>query len=176
MKNFFLLVLVITLFIACQNQPQRYFENSAEIETVKAGIKAYESQDWDTWKANFADTAKIYVNSNKALSPDERIAVFKEMLSNIESYGFNDKMNEVEMIVDAKGRTWVNYWNHWKGTTKITNTEINIPVHLTLRFIDGKIVEEYAYYDTAPIVAAFTEIEAAKAVEAENEDSMQENQ
>ncbi|WP_242158515.1 nuclear transport factor 2 family protein [Aestuariivivens sediminis] len=159
MKKFFFLMLAVLAFVACQNAPQRYFENSPEIETVKAGIKAYESQDWETWKANFSDTAKIFHNSTKGLSPDETMENFKSMLANIESYGFNDNINEIEMIIDPKGRTWVNYWNHWKGITKVTNKEINIPVHLTLQFIDGKIVQEYAYYDTAPIQNAFEEIE-----------------
>ncbi len=163
-------MLAILLFVACQNQPQRYFENSAEIETVKAGIKAYEAQDWDTWKANFADTAKIYANSNKGVSPDERIAGFREMLSNFDSYGFNENINEIEMIVDAKGRTWVNYWNHWKGITKATKKEVNIPVHLTLQFIDGKIVREYGYYDTAPVQNAFDEIEKMNNMPVEEKD------
>jgi hypothetical protein len=39
---------------------------------------------------------------------------------------------------------------------------LEIPVHLTAQFIDGKIVREYGYWDNAPIVLAIQEIEAAK--------------
>jgi len=39
MKKLFLLVLALILFIACNNKPQRYFEESAEIQTTKAALK-----------------------------------------------------------------------------------------------------------------------------------------
>ena len=171
MKKLFLLMLAVALFIGCQNAPQRYFEESPEIETVKAGIKAYEAQDWDTWKANFADTAKIFHNSSKGFTPDETMGNFKQMLANIDSYGFSENNAEIEMIVDDEGKTWVNYWNHWRGTTKVTNKEINIPVHLTLQFIDGKIVNEFAYYDTAPIENAFAEIEKVNSMPLEEKEA-----
>ena len=61
MKKLFLLGLTIILFVACQNKPQRYFADSAETKTLKAGITAYESGDWDKWKSHFSDTAKISV-------------------------------------------------------------------------------------------------------------------
>jgi hypothetical protein len=38
---------------------------------------------------------------------------------------------------------------------------IEIPVHLTAQFIDGKIVREYGYWDNGPIILAIQEIEAA---------------
>ena len=165
MKKLFLLGLTILLFVACQNQPQRYFEASPEIEIVKAGIKAYEAQDWDTWKANFADTAKIFHNANKGGSPDELMVGMKQMISNFSAYGFSKENAEIEMIIDKDGDTWVNYWNTWGGKAKVTDKKISVPVHLTLQFIDGKIVQEYAYYDTANIGAAIAEIEAAKMAE-----------
>tara|TARA_R110002049_G_scaffold112509_2_gene262026 strand:- start:1190 stop:1708 length:519 start_codon:yes stop_codon:yes gene_type:complete len=165
MKKLFLLGLASILFVACQNQPQRYFEASPEIETVKAGIKAYETQDWDTWKANFADTAKIYHNTDKGASPDELMVGMKQMLSNFSEYKFLNEEAEIEMIIDKDGDTWVNYWNTWGGKAKVTDKTIAVPVHLTIQFIDGKIVQEYAYYDTASIGQAISEIETVKAAE-----------
>ena len=170
MKKTCLIVLATILFVACQNQPQRYFEASPEIDATLAGIAAYESQDWEKWKSNFADTAKIYHNTNKASSPDQMMTGMQQMLSNIESYGFSKEGNEIEMVIDKKGRTWVNYWNTWNGVTKVTGKKLNIPVHITLQYVDGKIVQEYAYYDTAPINEAFAEIAATQA-EAETEES-----
>ena len=73
MKKLILLGLSVILFTSCEKPKQQYFSESPEIETVKAGVKAYESQDWDTWKTNFADTAKIYYNSLKYISPEENI-------------------------------------------------------------------------------------------------------
>lgn len=162
MKKLFLFGLSIILFVACQNKPQRYFDESAEIETAKAGIKAYEAQNWDAWKANFADTAKIFHNTNKAATPDEMMAGMKQMLSNFSSYGFSKEGGIYEMVIDKDGKTWVNYWGNWGGKSVVIEKNLVIPVHLTLEFVDGKIVQEYAYYDTAGINETFAAIEAAK--------------
>lgn len=169
MKNLFLLLFAVCFITACQKEKQRYFFDSAEIETLKSGIKAYEAQDWDQWKSNFADTAKVYVNSKKGISTDERIEGFNSMLAYFSSYGFEEKGSFSEMVIDKDEETWVNYWGNWKGTLKANNKEISIPVHLTVQFIDGKIVEEYAYYDTFGVNTAISEIEAAKMAEEEEE-------
>ncbi|MEP3836832.1 MAG: nuclear transport factor 2 family protein [Algibacter sp.] len=168
MKKLFLLGFATIFFVACQEKhQQRYFENSAEIETLKAGIKAYETQDWAMWKANFADSAKIYHNTNKPSSPDETMTGMKQMLSNFSEYKFLNNDAEIEMIIDKDGDTWVNYWNSWGGKAKVTGKKISVPVHLTVQFIDGKIVNEYAYYDTASIGATIAEIKAAQENEVE---------
>lgn len=161
MKKLFLLGLAVTLFIACQNQPQRYFSESAEIDSFKAGIENYENQNWDVWTAQFADTAKVYHNSNKGNSASESADNHKAMLANFSSYGFAEKGSFVEMVVDKDDEAWVNYWATWQGKLKANNKELSVPVHITAQYIDGKIVEEYAYYDTATLNAAFAEIEKA---------------
>lgn len=159
------------MITACQNKPQRYFENSEEIEILKSGIDAYEQQNWDSWKANFADTAKIHHNTVKAISPNEAITNFEDMLVNFSLYGFQDEDSFSEMVIDKDNETWVNYWGVWKGNLMETDEELIIPVHLTAQFIDGKIVEEYAYYDTAPMVAALQAIEAAKMAKEEMDET-----
>ncbi|HSQ46585.1 MAG TPA: hypothetical protein VLM44_06650, partial [Lutibacter sp.] len=76
------------------------------------------------------------------------------------SRGFVEKGQEYEMATTDEGNTWVNFWGVWKGTLAANNKVIEIPVHLTAQFIDGKIVREYGYWDNAPIVLAIQEIEA----------------
>lgn len=162
MKKLLLLSLAIIAFVACQDKPQRYFEESAEIETVKSGIKAYENQDWEAWKSHFADSAKIFHNTNKPASPSEMIEGMQQMLSHFSSYGFSKEGGIHEMVIDKDGKTWVNYWGNWGGKANVTGKQLVVPVHLTLEFVDGKIVQEYAYYDTAGIAKTIQEIEAAQ--------------
>jgi len=66
------------------------------------------------------------------------------------------------MAITDEGKTWVNFWGVWKGTLAANNIVLEIPVHLTAQFIDGKIVREYGYWDNGPIVLAIQEIESAK--------------
>lgn len=162
MKKLFFLVLVASFFIACQNNPQRYFANSSEIETLKSGIKAYETGDWDKWKSHFADTAKIFVNSTKAQTTEKRLQGLKAMTSAMSSYGFNHDKEYVEMVLDKEDETWVYYWALHKNTFAANNKELSIPVHLAVQFVNGQIVEEHIYFDGTTMNAEFAAIAAAK--------------
>ena len=145
MKKLILLGFAALLFIGCK-QEQRYFADSAEINTAKAGIAAYESGDWEKWRSHFADTAKIYVNSVKGVSAAEREKDLKAAVSTLASYGFDKEKEYVEMVLDKDKETWVYYWSTWNGESK-ANKKITVPVHLAMRFIDGKIVTEHVYFD-----------------------------
>ncbi|WMI65019.1 nuclear transport factor 2 family protein [Aestuariibaculum sp. YM273] len=170
MKNLFLLLLALSVLTACNDKPQRYFETSQEIDILKSGIKAYETQDWTAWRANFADTAKIHHNTIKGLSPEDNIANLQSMVANFASYGFQDKGSFSEMVIDKDAETWVNYWGIWNGVVMASGEKVTVPVHLTARFIGDKIVEEYVYYDSAPISKALEAAEAMSDSEAPAEE------
>lgn len=146
MKKLILLGLAVMLFAACQ-QEQRYFAESAETKTLEAGIAAYESGDWDKWKSHFADTAKIYVNSTKSVTAEARAKELQASVANFSSYGFDKEKEFIEMVLDKDDETWVYYWATWNGVTK-NSRKISVPIHLALRFIDGKIVTEHVYFDS----------------------------
>jgi len=167
MKKFFLLAFTSLLFIACNNQPQRYTSNSPEINTTKKSIKDYEMGNWDSMKSHYADSAKIIdnVTEKHAISVDENIKQNKNMLAGFSTYGFIPKNSDYEMVVTDKGETWVNFWGVWKGTLKANNQTLEIPVHLTSQFVNGKIVKEFGYWDNAPIVLALQKIESEKSKE-----------
>lgn len=161
MKKLFLLGLALILFIACQKeQTQRYFSESSEIDSFKSSVIEYANGDWDTWSSHFADTAKFYVNSNKAISLVEFKKGQQELLSNFSSYGFIEKGSFIEMVLDSDDETWINYWATWQGKLKANDQEISIPVHITQQYIDGKGVTLHNYWDSAPITAALGKIEA----------------
>jgi ketosteroid isomerase-like protein len=160
MKKLTYLLLGTFLFLAC-NQEQRYFGESSETKALKDGITAYETGDWDRWVSHFADTAKIYVNSTKPVSVTERVASLKEMSSAMSSYGFDHEEEHIEMVVDKNDETWVYYWAAHKGTITANNKTLTIPVHIAVRFADGKIVTEHIYYDSTQLNAEFAAIAAA---------------
>ena len=145
MKKVYLLVLAVLLFASCQ-QDKRYFAESAETKTLEAAIAAYESGDMDGWKSHFADTAKIYVNSNTSVTVDQRAKDLKEAVSNLKSYGLDKEKQYIEMVVDKEDETWVYYWGTWNGVTN-TDRKISVPLHLALQFVDGKAVEEHVFFD-----------------------------
>lgn len=160
MKKLIFLILFSATIIAC-NQEQRYFSESTEISTLKAGIAAYEAGDWEKWATHFADTAKIYVNSIEPMNVKERVAELTQMTSAMSSYGFNQDEGHIEMVVDKNEETWVYYWATHKGTFASSNTTLTTPVHVAVRFADGKIVAEHIYFDGTEMNAEFAAMAAA---------------
>ena len=160
MKNLILLGLTVILFTAC-NQEVRYTQQSPEIDIYKKAMDDYKNMNWESMPKHYADTAKIASNviEEKALTVSQAIEKYKQ-----DAAGFDwvVEKEEYEMVVTDKGETWVNFWGIWKGTMKSNNKVYVIPFHNTARFIDGKIVEEYGYWDNSEIVLDIQKIEAAE--------------
>lgn len=160
MKKLFLLGLIFSLILSCDNKPQQYFSESQEIEAIKTRIKAYENQDWTTYKSQFLDSAQVFHNQNTGIPYLESLKRQQDIIANFASYGFVEDKTILEMVIDKDNNKWVNYWSVWSGKLKANGKEITFPVHLTTQFLDGKILKEYGYYDTAKLTAAFIELEA----------------
>ncbi len=160
MKKLFILSIVLVLFTACQEQSKRYTQQSPEIETVKKAIQQYNAKNYDT--SFYADTCKTYFNSDKFMTVEETMSFHKANENYYSSRGFTDNDPEYEMVVTDDGETWVNCWLEWKGTMKETGKEITMPVHLTYRFADGKIVRQLGYWDPTEVILELQAIEASK--------------
>jgi hypothetical protein len=160
MKKIILICLAITFFISCKNAEPRYFSSSPEIDMAKAHIKAYNEGDWTTWMSHYADTAKLSHNTLDESSAAEVLEGLKGLLAGASSYGFTDKDIFYEMVIDDEAEKWVNFWGTWEGTIAANNQKLIIPVHLTVQFVDGKIVEEHAYYDLSEYMAVMQQIES----------------
>lgn len=162
MKKLLGLGLLLLVIVSCNNS-QRYTQNSAEIDIVKATINHYDYQNWDSLVMNYADTAKVYYNTRdlyftaKSL-PDYHIKNDSTFLTR----AFEDDRREYEMITDDNGKKWVNFWGIWKGNLLENNQKIEIPVHITYQFIDAKIVLEYGYWNSSELILALQEIEKSK--------------
>ncbi|MBT8264117.1 MAG: nuclear transport factor 2 family protein [Eudoraea sp.] len=168
MKRIVIVLMAVGFFWACKDQgPVRYTVTSAEIDQSKALIAEYEKGDWEAWMSHYADTAKVYHNSNTAATAAEALEVHKGALTNVSDYGFSDEDQYVEMIIDDKGETWVYFWGTWEGTLSANGNKMELPVHLAMQFVDNKIVKEHGYWDNMPMSEAIRAIEAAAMTEEE---------
>jgi hypothetical protein len=149
MKKLLLLGFATILFVAC-NQEVRYTQQSPEIDTYKKVTDDYKKMNWETTATHYADTAKICNNviKEKGITVAESIAKNKE---DANLFTWVVEKEEYEMVVTDEGETWVNAWALWKGTLKSSGKVYEIPFHNTVRFIDGKIVEEYGYWNNSEI-------------------------
>lgn len=165
MKKIIFAACTLVFFAACQKAEVRYTQNSPEIDTYKQSIKDYETQNWESLRSHYADTAKIMnnVTEAKAISIDENIEFNKQDVQLFSSFGFIADKSEYEMVKTDDGETWVNFWGTWKGTLAANNQSFEIPSHSTAQFVNGKIVRENGYWNNADIVMALQKIEADKA-------------
>ena len=175
MRKLILIGLVLTAAWSCKQAEIRYTQNSPEIDQIKGMVADYLAGNWDTFQARYADTAKLYHNTwDQPMNPGQRLDEMQEMLSSLSDYTFMEDRSEYEMVVTDKGETWVNFWGVWKGVLMANSKEIVTPVHITARFVDGKIVSEYGYWDTAPLMMAMQEL-AQQAQQMEEESDMEED-
>ncbi len=167
MKKVVLLFFAGVLLLNC-NQPQRYTQDSNEINAVKAIVNAYDNKDWETLTSHYADSSKSVFNKTKMMSKDIP-DYHKRNDANYSERGFIEDDKEFEMVLDDEGKTWVNFWGTWQATMAANGKKITIPIHLTSRFVDGKIVEEYGYWDPTEIVLILQEEEAKSKLPAEEQ-------
>lgn len=170
MKNIFLSLIVLILLTACKQGPDRWTDSSPEIDVVKALISDYEAGNWDAWKGHYADTAKLYHNSTESSSVEETLKGLQGYLEPTSEYGFSDKDIYYEMIIDNDNEKWVNFWGTWEGNIEALDRDLKIPVHLTVQFVEGKIVEEHAFYNLVEYMMAMNDIAAMAEEESEGEE------
>jgi|TARA_R110001606_G_scaffold118170_8_gene248462 steroid delta-isomerase-like uncharacterized protein len=167
MKKLIIIGLAIAFITACQEKgPKRYTQDSPQINTVKQLIGNYNNKTYDT--SIYADTSKTYYNSKEnTLSPEDVMAYHKERDMAYAQRSFLDKDQEFEMVLTDDGETWVNCWLDWRGTLAGNGQVVNIPIHLTYQFVDGKIVREVGMWDPTAVVLALQEMEMKNSMSAD---------
>ncbi|MEQ8219672.1 MAG: ester cyclase [Arenibacter sp.] len=167
MKKLIIIGLAIAFIAACQEKgPKRYTQDSPQINTVKQLIGNYNNKTYDT--SIYADTSKTYYNSKEnTLSPEDVMAYHKERDMAYAQRSFLDKDQEYEMVLTDDGETWVNCWLDWQGTLAGNGQVVNIPIHLTYQFVDGKIVREVGMWDPTAVVLALQEMEMKNSMSAD---------
>jgi len=166
MKKTIFLFVTAAFFMACNNGPEHWTKTSSEIDVTKALVKDYQDGNWTSWSSHYADTAKVYHNSVDGITPQQLQEAFKNDITNYAKYVFLDKESYYEMVTDDKNEKWVYFWGVWEGTMKGSNQKFTVPVHLADRFVNNKIVREYAYYNRSAVDAAIKEMQAANATPA----------
>lgn len=138
--------------MSCEKQETRYTQQSSEIDTYKKMVEDYKNLNWEGIITHYADTAKIANNVTKenAISVSEAIKIQQ---SDAEMFTWVIEDEEYEMVVTDENETWVNFWAVWKGTMKSTKKLYVLPIHNTAQFINGKIVEEFGYWNNSEIVS-----------------------
>ncbi len=162
MKKIFLIGLAISFLMACQEKSERYSTSGPEVDLVKGLLADYEKGDWDSWMEKYADTAKVSYNQwDNYATVAESMEGHKQNIALLSSYKFAEDVI-YEKIISDSGNTWINFWGKWEGTLKENNKVVVLPVHLSVRVLDGKVVQENGFWDNSIMQTALEEIEEMK--------------
>ncbi|WP_452221922.1 nuclear transport factor 2 family protein [Lacinutrix salivirga] len=160
MKNVIGIGVLILILVSCTTNSSRYTQNSPEIDIVKTAINNYDYMKWDSLVSHYADTAKVYYNTrNNYFTATKLPEYHKKNDSSFLTRAFEDDRREYEMITDDDGKKWVNFWGIWEGNLNENNKKIQIPVHITYQFLNGKIVLEYGYWDASELALELRDLE-----------------
>ncbi|MBL7847245.1 MAG: hypothetical protein JNL40_07240 [Cyclobacteriaceae bacterium] len=116
MKRIVGILLVVLLFASCKQQPKQWYSTSPEVDLVKQVDASFASGDWATFRAAFADTAKIWVNTTwnePSMSADTLTANYKSARGNMTEAKLTNSV--YEMIVTDEGNHWVHRWGVWEA-------------------------------------------------------------
>ena len=137
--------MALCMSVAAYGQTGTHYTDGPIVDQMKKAVAAYNAGDWDTYRAIFADTARIHVNSPEPISLDERMAQLKEGAKMMDSYALVEPV--YGHIRTAEGEDWGMIWSGWQGTAG--DTEITVIVHTVTRFVDGKAVVQWGFWDSS---------------------------
>jgi hypothetical protein len=144
------MLLIFSLLIkSCSNQQivfkqeeKRMANSSSQIDVVKKLINTIQTSNWDQWETYYKNGAKIYHNNwNESRTVEETKQQLSKLFSETESYYFKKPLIFENARDDLGKITGVHFWG------VISNNEVDMPMHLSFHFKEGKISEEYGFYN-----------------------------
>lgn len=135
-----------------QAPAERYVQQGEEIEWVQSFVQAYNAGDWKAMEKMYTADAEIFHNSMTSINASQIVAGLQQGVDGLHTYTMAPM--ESERVVTDEGETWVNLWCRWEGQVTAEGDPVVFPVHVTIRFVDGKIAEEHAYYNADPLETA----------------------
>ncbi len=149
-----LAVLLLAILASCQQAPKnQVFVSGPDVDNIQKTIDAYVAADWTTFRAAYADTATSTHNKAK-MDMDSLMRFHQNARKAYDKVEFETIAKEMVQYED--GSQWTHYWGTWKGTIKGSSQAIEIPIHIAGHIVQGKITEDYLFYDPTPIVKALT--------------------
>jgi hypothetical protein len=143
----FVTVLVLFLMIkSCNQSEKRLARSSTEIDSVKELIQNFQNRDWNQWSTHYKSGAKVYHNNwNTAATVTETRESLSKLFSKEEKFQFKKPLIFENARDDAGNITGVHFWG------VISNGDSDLPMHLSFHFKNGKISEEYGFFNPATL-------------------------
>jgi len=173
MKKYFIIFISIFL-VGCTSTGVGVTFDDEKSNLIRSHFQNYLANDMDGLKSLWSSDLKVYPNSTEAVTLDELVGMLEAQHATFSpiTMTFGDGDSEANAFIEttnypdtsvSEASTWTQSWFTWNATSKLTGETISTPGHISFKWgDDGKISEEYHFYDTTAMVAA---IEAAAAAQ-----------
>ena len=158
-----LIIIFPTLFFAsCQNTQNQHGIVKIDDEKTEIIQRIFESvkKEDNSYLQSIFDENMIMINSsNDTLSRKEFFEGIELMCENFDNINFDGivvgKKNDdaigpgVETVYYKNGIVWTNIWSTFIAEGTKTGKKVNFPFHISYKWKNGKIIEEYQFFDTS---------------------------
>ena len=128
--------------IVPKKEEKRLANSSLQIDVVKKLINDIQTSNWNQWETHYKNRARIYHNNwDEARTVEETKQQLSKLFSETESYYFKRPLIFENARDDLGKITGVHFWG------VISNNNVEMPMHLSFHFKEGKISEEYGFYN-----------------------------
>ena len=118
--------------------------------------------DRAAWHAVYHDDARVYYNRvSDPMTAAEAAQMHADSVERLASYHFDPTSFRVGQWIDDAGATWVSFNAHWIAVFSEPSVRIVVPTAASYRFVDGKIADEYGYWDDSIVGRALAAMRAS---------------
>ncbi len=172
-----LLTLTLIFFVGCNMEPSGMATvqfNDEKSKAILSHFQNYLNNDMDGLKSLWSPDLKVYGNPTGPVGLEELVGMLEAQHSTfspiVMTFGEEVENQPIAWVEttdypatpsNPEAATWSQSWFTWTATSKLSGETITLPAHISFKWgEDGKIAEEYHFYETGPMKAA---IEAAMA-------------
>lgn len=159
-SNFILILISLFCLSSCKQEGNNLID-----QTVNDGIKMiadkfddYHKGNWKEWTEYYSDSAKVYYNTRtKSMTVSEAAKMHENSVVPLSKYGFADNML-IEKVETKNDTLKLLFTGYWQATLKENGKSFETPSLVYYHIVDGKIVEEYGFWDNSIYTNAYREL------------------
>ena len=151
MKKIIIFVSLIIVF-SCDQSGSRIEVSDEKSLIIQKIFDEVAAERVDYLEDVFSNEMKMINSKNQEFNKNQFITGVKDMLDLFDDISFDNvdadaDGSEIETNYYSNGKVWSSIWNTFSATGKYTGQKVNFPFHISYKWEEDKISEEYQFFD-----------------------------